>query len=288
MPLNYERKSPSAQAFACFAPLRGGAIGGPRKDGEAGCVGKRRSGKASPVLVLKKPKPRCKACSDAVLRDFFDRPPCASVYGASFFYNAPVFCPCKNLTANGIIAQFAHMLNKKGAEKMEHTTVRVRSNGAKAGAVWQFAAQIALALGVGALSAWLTRGNMDLFRSIKKPPLTPPAAVFPVVWTILFILMGAGAALVQINRRGKEAAARAAMRAYALQLAANLTWSLIFFNARAFLLAFFWLLLLLWLIVLTVRRFALVSPLAAKLQIPYLLWVGFAGYLTLAIYLLNR
>ncbi len=171
---------------------------------------------------------------------------------------------------------------------MEHTTVRVRSNGAKAGAVWQFAAQIALALGVGALSAWLTRGNMDLFRSIKKPPLTPPAAVFPVVWTILFILMGAGAALVQINRRGKEAAARAAMRAYALQLAANLTWSLIFFNARAFLLAFFWLLLLLWLIVLTVRRFALVSPLAAKLQIPYLLWVGFAGYLTLAIYLLNR
>ncbi len=169
---------------------------------------------------------------------------------------------------------------------MENNTVR--SVGAARGAAWQFIMQIALALGVGALSSWLTRGNMDLFQSIKKPPLTPPAAVFPAVWTVLFVLMGAGAALVQQNRVGKEAAARAAMRAYALQLAANLTWSLVFFNARAFLLAFFWLLLLLGLIILMIRRFALVSPLAARLQIPYLLWVSFAGYLTLAIYLLNR
>ena len=149
-----------------------------------------------------------------------------------------------------------------------------------------YAVSIALALAVGGLSALLTRGNMDLFDSITKPPLTPPAAVFPVVWTILYILMGISAAIVYTNSRGHERAS--ALRVYALQLAVNFAWSLIFFNARAFLFAFIWLLLLWALIILMIRRFANISPTAARLQLPYLIWVSFAGYLTLAIYLLNR
>ena len=147
---------------------------------------------------------------------------------------------------------------------------------------------IAVSLAVGGLSALLTRGNMDLYSQITRPPLSPPSILFPIVWTILYILMGIGAAMVWNDRSRDPKAAQSAIRIFAVQLGVNFLWSLIFFNLRAFLFSFFWLLLLWMLIVLMISRFSLISTAAGKLQLPYLFWVTFAGYLNLAIYFLNR
>lgn len=145
----------------------------------------------------------------------------------------------------------------------------------------------AIPLLVGGLAAFLTKENMDLYDRIRTPPLSPPGFLFPIVWTVLYVLMGVGAALVYEKRGEKPQEAKKALQLYALQLLANFGWSLIFFNHQAYLLAFVWLLVLWVLILAMIRAFAEVDERAAYLQIPYLLWVTFAGYLNLAIYLLN-
>lgn len=147
---------------------------------------------------------------------------------------------------------------------------------------------IAIALGVGALSSLLTKGNMNLYDYIVKPPLSPPMIVFPIVWSILFILMGISSAMVFVNRENNKEAARSALLTYAFQLAVNFFWSIIFFNMKAYLFAFIWILLLLALILIMIIQFRKVSKTAAYLQIPYLLWVIFAAYLTFMVYCLNR
>jgi len=146
---------------------------------------------------------------------------------------------------------------------------------------------VLIALGVGALSAFLSRNNMDLYSDIVLPPLAPPSILFPIVWTILYILMGISAAIVYQNREKDPDAAQNGLISYALSLAVNFFWSLIFFNLRAYLFAFIWLLCLLFLILRTIFFYRKVSPPAAILQIPYTVWVIFAGYLNLAITLLN-
>ena len=147
---------------------------------------------------------------------------------------------------------------------------------------------IAIALAVGGLSAILTKNNMEVYNTINRPPLSPPMWVFPVVWGILFVLMGISSALVWVNREQDIEAESSGLRIYALQLIVNFFWSIIFFNMQAYLFAFIWLLLLLALIIMMIIQFRKISPLAAYLQIPYLVWVTFAGYLTFMIYLLNR
>lgn len=147
---------------------------------------------------------------------------------------------------------------------------------------------IAIALGVGALSSLLTKGNMNLYYYIVKPPLSPPMIVFPIVWSILFILMGISSAMVFVDRENNKEAARSALLTYAFQLAVNFFWSIIFFNMKAYLFAFIWILLLLALILIMIIQFRKVSKTAAYLQIPYLLWVIFAAYLTFMVYFLNR
>lgn len=147
---------------------------------------------------------------------------------------------------------------------------------------------VLIALGIGGLSAFFTRNNMNVFDNIIKPPLTPPMWLFPVVWGILFILMGIGAAIVFVKCGGNKEICRDALFFYSLQLIVNFFWSLIFFNMQSYLFAFIWLLLLLALIIIMIIKFYKISPLAAYLQIPYALWVAFAGYLNLAIFLLNR
>lgn len=144
-----------------------------------------------------------------------------------------------------------------------------------------------LALAVGGLSALLTNGGSGLYEEIITPPLSPPSVLFPIVWTILFILMGISAAIIYTDRMASPPQKRSALYTYALSLIVNFFWSIIFFNLRAFGFAFFWLLLLLFLIVRTIVKYYKISPLAALLQIPYLLWVAFAGYLTLGIWILN-
>ena len=144
-----------------------------------------------------------------------------------------------------------------------------------------------IALITGTLSAILTKGSMSLYEEIITPPIAPPSILFPIVWTVLYVLMGIGAAMIYTDKTAPAQKKEKALRVYALSLFVNFMWSLIFFNLRAFFFAFLWLVLLFALIVATIVRYSKINKTAAYLQLPYLLWVAFAGYLTLAIYLLN-
>lgn len=140
--------------------------------------------------------------------------------------------------------------------------------------------EILIALFVGGLSAYLTKDAMSDFEALAKPPLSPPGFLFPIVWTVLFVLMGISAAIVY------EKSGRVPF-IYRLSLIVNFLWSIIFFNMEAYLFAFIWLLLLLVLIIMTIIDYSKISKAAAYLQIPYLIWVIFAGYLNLFIWYLN-
>lgn len=146
---------------------------------------------------------------------------------------------------------------------------------------------IIIPLAVGALSALLaTRGMME-FASVAKPPLSPPGWLFPVVWTVLFVLMGIASYIVYVQDVPQEQK-NTALLLYGIQLAVNFLWSIIFFNLHAYLFAFLWLILLWILIIATTIAFRRISKTAGFIMLPYILWVTFAGYLNLGIYLLNR
>lgn len=139
---------------------------------------------------------------------------------------------------------------------------------------------------VGGASALLTGGNMDIYSRINRPPLSPPGIVFPIVWTILFTLMGISLYLVW-NKENHSGSKAGAYFWFFAQLFLNFIWSPIFFGAQQYLAAFI-ILVLLWLcIIAMIISFYKISKPAAFLQIPYLIWVTFAGYLNLAIYILN-
>lgn len=151
-----------------------------------------------------------------------------------------------------------------------------------------YAIAIAIPVATGLFSALLTRDSMQIYSQIITPPLAPPSILFPIVWTILYILMGISSGIVWQKRNEAPAQVNTAISYYAMSLAFNFVWSIIFFNFRQYLFAFVWLLGLLYLIVRTILAYKPISPAAAYLQIPYALWVSFAGYLNLAIWLLNR
>lgn len=144
----------------------------------------------------------------------------------------------------------------------------------------------AITEGVGALAGWLTRNGVRAMDAVPKSSLTPPDAVFPVVWAILFALLGVGAAKIWLAPPSPERTR--ALRLFWVQLAVNFLWSFLYFSWQAYALAFFWLVLLWVLILLMIRAFSRVDQGAAWLQLPYLLWVSFAGYLTLVTWLMNR
>lgn len=141
-----------------------------------------------------------------------------------------------------------------------------------------------VSLGTGILSALLTRNSMDVYSTIETPALAPPGYIFPVVWTVLYIMMGLASYLVYISDSQER---RTALAMYALQLALNLIWSPVFFNARSYLGAFILLVVLWAAILITTVLFFRISKPAGWLMLPYLLWVTFAGYLNYAIYSLN-
>lgn len=154
--------------------------------------------------------------------------------------------------------------------------------------VWKsYAFWILFSEAVGALSGWLTKDGTRIYpETVLQPPLSPPAAVFPVVWGILFALMGIGAARIYLSP--PSSSRTRSLLLFLLQLTFNFFWSIIFFNFQAFGFALVWLILLWVLILLMIFSFRRIDPLAAWLQIPYLLWVTFAAYLNLAIWLLNK
>lgn len=150
-----------------------------------------------------------------------------------------------------------------------------------------YAFWILLSVGVGALSGWLSRDGTILFgETAAQPPLSPPAILFPIVWTALYILMGISAARVSLSP--PSAARSAGLNLFVLQLTVNFFWSLIFFNARAYGFALLWLLLLWILVLLMILAFRKTAPVAAALQLPYLLWLTFAAYLNWGVWYLNR
>ena len=129
-------------------------------------------------------------------------------------------------------------------------------------------------------------GTMERYGMLRQPPLSPPGWVFPVVWTGLFALMGVSAWRIWHKTSGKRRTK--ALILYGIQLAVNFAWPILFFRLGAYGPAFFWLLLLLALVALMIARFREIDKIAALLQIPYLLWLVFAGYLNAGIWLLNR
>ena len=136
------------------------------------------------------------------------------------------------------------------------------------------------------LSGLLSRQGMQVYTEmIHKPALSPPGVLFPLVWTILYALMGIGAARIEASADGNLRSR--ALNVFVVQLVVNFFWSLIFFNARAYGFALVWLLLLWVLIAAMILMFWPVDRLAALLQIPYLLWVTFAAYLNYGVWRLN-
>ena len=145
---------------------------------------------------------------------------------------------------------------------------------------------IAIPLAVGGLSALLTRGAMSDFQTLEKPPFAPPAWLFPVVWTILYTLMGISSYLIsEAKAPGKEK--EDALAIYFYQLVVNFLWPIFFFNFGWYLFAFLWLVLLWILVWRMINRFRRINETAGWLNIPYIIWLTAAGYLNLGIWWLN-
>jgi len=144
---------------------------------------------------------------------------------------------------------------------------------------------IALAEGIGLLAGLLTRDSTVLYSQMAVKPLSPPAWLFPAVWTVLYALMGIGAARISLTPESRDRSR--ALNGFVAQLIVNFFWSLIFFNARAYGFALLWLLLLWLMIIWMLLAFWKVDKKAALLQIPYFLWVTFAAYLNYGVWKLN-
>ncbi len=172
-------------------------------------------------------------------------------------------------------------------------------NYTKSQKIWLAIAAIVAPLAVGGLSAVLTMGNMALFGELNKPPLSPPAWLFPIAWTILYILMGVASYLIFFAGHIKNPAtgrkpkasdrliAKQALIIYGIQLAFNFFWSIFFFNLKAYYFAFAWLMIMWLLIVALMAKAKKLHPAAFWCLVPYILWCTFAAYLNLSIAILN-
>lgn len=148
----------------------------------------------------------------------------------------------------------------------------------------KLAINIAIPLVLGALVGWLSGSNGG-YDSFIKPSFAPPGILFPIVWSILYILMGISSYMIgETNDRNKEEA----LGVYYIQLAINLIWSFLFFTFKLYLFSFIWILLLIAAVILMIKKFYDISKISGLIQIPYLLWLVFASILNFAIYILNR
>lgn len=141
-------------------------------------------------------------------------------------------------------------------------------------------------LGIGGLSGLVNGPGMEAFQGLEKPPLTPPDWVFPVAWTVLYLLMGLAGWLVWTAEKD-SGLKRAALRLYGLQLAMNFFWPLFFFTLQWRLWAFVWLMVMWALIFAVLLWFYRLNRAAGWLMVPYLAWTAFAGYLNLGVVLCN-
>ncbi len=150
---------------------------------------------------------------------------------------------------------------------------------------WTYGIFIVLTEAIGALSGFLTRQGMEEISQMPQSVLTPLSIVFPIVWAILYALMAIGAARVWMSPESEERTR--GLWLYVFQLIFNFFWSLIYFNMQRFGFALLWLIVLWVLILLMTLSFRKVDKVAGWLQIPYLLWVAFAGYLNFVMWRIN-
>ena len=149
-----------------------------------------------------------------------------------------------------------------------------------------YAFWVVATVAIGALSGLLSRSGMkDFETTVTQPPLSPPMLLFPIVWTILYTLLGIGGARIYLT--GAEIGKNRCLNLYVVQLVVNFFWSLIFFNAAAYGFALLWLLLLIGLVIWMTICFWKMDKTAAILQVPYILWLLFAAYLNFGIWRLN-
>ena len=171
------------------------------------------------------------------------------------------------------------------------------------------AVSILVPLAVGTAAGLLTMGGMKQFAVLNKPPLSPPAWLFPVAWTILYTLMGISSYLIYVSGEKKQknedskvnslngkresentkenTDREQALATYGYQLIVNFLWPVFFFNFQWYFFSFLWLVLLWILVAKMILEFGEISKAAAFMNVPYLLWLSFAGYLNLGIWLLN-
>ncbi len=145
---------------------------------------------------------------------------------------------------------------------------------------------IAIPLLAGGFAGFISKDSMSIYNNLKQPPLSPPGWLFPIVWTILYILMGIASYLIVTSKKTNENIDKA-LKLYAIQLLFNFLWTFWFFYLQLYLFSFIWLVVLWFLILFTIKAFSKISKKAAYLMIPYLLWITFAGYLNIGIALLN-
>lgn len=145
---------------------------------------------------------------------------------------------------------------------------------------------LAIPLAVGLIAGFLTRGGVEEFnKTADKPFFMPPAIIFPIAWTVLYVLMGIATYFIELSPQRENKAY--AMKLYYIQLGFNFLWSFIFFSWGSYLLALLWLIAMLILIVITTLEFYKIEPKAAYFMVPYVIWVAFAGVLNFSVYLLN-
>lgn len=136
---------------------------------------------------------------------------------------------------------------------------------------------------VGGIVGFIISKSID-YNNLQKPFLAPPSIAFPIVWTILYILMGISYGIL----KSKKLTSKEIDVIYYLQLGFNAIWSIFFFSLKWRLFAFLWIIILAILIIIMIKKFYGKDKLAGLLQIPYLIWVLFASYLNISIYVLNR
>lgn len=146
-----------------------------------------------------------------------------------------------------------------------------------------YAKAILIPVLVGVIVGLITSSFID-YNMLEKPPLSPPSILFPIVWTILYTLMGISYGILESNSLVDSRI----NLIYYLQLSINALWSFFFFVFDLRLFSFFWILLLIALVIIMISEFYRKNKVASLLQIPYLLWLVFAAYLNFGVYLLNK
>lgn len=140
---------------------------------------------------------------------------------------------------------------------------------------------IAIPVGLGTLVGLLTSTGSN-YDTVVQPSFAPPGILFPIVWTILYTLMGTSYYIVSENSDNDDA-----LKIYWAQLIVNLLWSFLFFTFKLYFISFLWILLLICLVVVMIVKFYKINKISGLIQIPYLLWLLFASILNFSIYLLN-